>query len=79
MVTVAKVIKKFFLIFISPQKIFLFLYFHRFCIALEEMDGDDTPISLVLGCGAPQLVRERAAYVTLRPSTVVVPEREALR
>ncbi|XP_069356129.1 uncharacterized protein Lrt [Maniola hyperantus] len=52
---------------------------YTFCIALEEMDSQDTPLSLVLGCGAPQMVRERAAYVTLRPSTMVVPDREALR
>ncbi|XP_046972517.1 uncharacterized protein LOC124539249 [Vanessa cardui] len=52
---------------------------YTFCIALEEMDGNDVPMALVLGCGAPQLVRQRAAYVTVRPLPITVPDREALR
>ncbi|VVC87832.1 unnamed protein product [Leptidea sinapis] len=42
------------------------LELYTFCIALEEMDSDDIPMALVLGCGTPQLVRQRAAYVTVR-------------
>lgn len=52
---------------------------YRFCIALEEMDSKDVPIALVLGCGPPQLVRQRADYMTVRPSPASVPDREFLR
>ncbi|XP_045506990.1 uncharacterized protein LOC123703135 isoform X2 [Colias croceus] len=46
---------------------------YTFCIALEEMDLKDVPMSLVLGCGTPQAVRQRAAYVTMRTSPVTLP------
>ncbi|XP_041971712.1 uncharacterized protein LOC121727785 [Aricia agestis] len=53
---------------------------YTFCIGLEEMDDDDIPMALVLDCGAPQLVRQRAAFVTTRATTLPsIPSREHLR
>ncbi|KAL0860503.1 hypothetical protein ABMA27_009877 [Loxostege sticticalis] len=46
---------------------------YTFCIALEEMDSTDTPLSLVLGCGAPQPVRQRATFATASPVAVTEP------
>lgn len=42
----------------------------RFCIALEEMDNDENPLALVLGCGNPQVVRKRAAFATAVPVVI---------
>ncbi|CAK1589699.1 unnamed protein product [Parnassius mnemosyne] len=39
--------------------------YYTFCVALEEMDNKDVPMALVLGCGAPQPVRQRAEYITV--------------
>ncbi|XP_026316218.1 uncharacterized protein LOC113227494 [Hyposmocoma kahamanoa] len=53
---------------------------YTFCIALEEMDNTDIPLALVLGCGKPQLVRQRATFGTVVPIPVTSsPERDALR
>ncbi|CAH0403345.1 unnamed protein product [Chilo suppressalis] len=53
---------------------------YAFCIALEEMDNSDNPLSLVLGCSPPQLVRQRAPFVTSVPVVVTeVTERIHLR
>ncbi|XP_063394259.1 leucine-rich repeat-containing protein 15 [Cydia fagiglandana] len=53
---------------------------YTFCIALEEMDSNDIPLSLVLGCGAPQVVRQRAPFVTPVPVPVTLPvSRDNLR
>lgn len=43
------------------------------------MDSKDVPMALVLGCGAPQMVRQRAEYITVRPSPITVADRENLR
>ncbi|XP_047036745.1 leucine-rich repeat-containing G-protein coupled receptor 5 [Helicoverpa zea] len=43
---------------------------YTFCIALEEMDSADVPLSLVLGCGAPMQVRQRATFATVVPIVV---------
>ncbi|XP_075985927.1 leucine-rich tendon-specific protein isoform X1 [Anticarsia gemmatalis] len=53
---------------------------YTFCIALEEMDSSDVPLSLVLGCGAPQMVRQRATFATVVPVVVTrAPETNHLR
>lgn len=54
------------------QSFFLLINF-RFCIALEEMDNKDIPMALVLGCGVPQLVRQRAEYITVASLPVTTP------
>ncbi|KPI97758.1 Protein slit [Papilio xuthus] len=46
---------------------------YTFCIALEEMDNKDIPMALVLGCGLPQLVRQRAEYITVASLPVTTP------
>ncbi|XP_059056336.1 slit homolog 3 protein [Achroia grisella] len=43
---------------------------YTFCIALEEMDSSDVPLSLVLGCGSPLLVRQRATFATTAPIVI---------
>ncbi|XP_012552140.1 leucine-rich repeat-containing protein 15 [Bombyx mori] len=43
---------------------------YTFCLALEEMDDMDVPLSLVLGCGPPQVVRKRAPFATAVPVVV---------
>ncbi|KAF9423707.1 hypothetical protein HW555_001033 [Spodoptera exigua] len=53
---------------------------YTFCIALEEMDSSDMPLSLVLGCGAPMQVRQRATFATVVPIVVTrAPESNPLR
>lgn len=52
----------------------------RFCIALEEMDAGDVPLSLVLGCGSPQIFRQRATFATAVPVVVTsAPEKNTFR
>lgn len=48
----------------------LYFLFFRFCVALEEMDNDDNPISLVLGCSNAQTVRKRATIMTAVPVVI---------
>ncbi|CAK1547729.1 unnamed protein product [Leptosia nina] len=55
------------------------LELYTFCIALEEMDAKDVPTSLVLGCGLPQAVRERATYVTSRTTPSTAPPEPDIR
>lgn len=44
------------------------------------MDNTDNPMALVLGCGQPQVVRQRATFATAVPVAITLaPEREALR
>ncbi|XP_053620059.1 leucine-rich repeat-containing protein 15 [Plodia interpunctella] len=43
---------------------------YTFCIALEEMDPSDIPLSLVLGCGTPSIFRQRATFATAVPIVV---------
>lgn len=50
-----------------------FLFSIRFCIALEEMDRDDNPIALVLGCGSPLVVRKRVTFATAVPVIITRP------
>ncbi|KAJ2938724.1 hypothetical protein O0L34_g3334 [Tuta absoluta] len=45
---------------------------YTFCIALEEMDATDTPVTLVLGCGNPLMVRQRASFATAAPVAVTI-------
>ncbi|CAH2058187.1 unnamed protein product, partial [Iphiclides podalirius] len=53
---------------------------YTFCIALEEMDNNDVPMALVLGCGTPQLVRQRAEYITVATVSVTTsPPRPSFR
>ncbi|XP_049881428.1 uncharacterized protein LOC126377626 [Pectinophora gossypiella] len=53
---------------------------YTFCIALEEMDNTDNPLALVLGCGKPQIVRQRATFATVIPVAVTLaPEINSLR
>ncbi|XP_050554435.1 slit homolog 3 protein [Spodoptera frugiperda] len=53
---------------------------YTFCIALEEMDSSDVPLSLVLGCGAPMQVRQRATFATVVPIVVTrAPDSNPLR
>ncbi|XP_013190967.2 leucine-rich repeat-containing protein 15 [Amyelois transitella] len=49
---------------------------YTFCIALEEMDPSDNPLSLVLGCGTPSIFRQRATFATAVP-VVVTPAVDA--
>ncbi|XP_047510280.1 uncharacterized protein LOC125053111 [Pieris napi] len=55
------------------------LEMYTFCIALEEMDAKDVPMALVLGCGLPQLVRQRASYVTVRTTVATLPPEPDIR
>lgn len=43
------------------------------------MDVKDAPMALVLGCGQPQLVRQRASYVTMRTSLPTLPPEPDIR
>lgn len=44
------------------------------------MDSSDTPLSVVLGCGAPMQVRQRATFATVVPIVVTrAPESNLLR
>ncbi|KAM3962219.1 uncharacterized protein ACR2FA_003719 [Aphomia sociella] len=53
---------------------------YTFCIALEETDSSDNPLSLVLGCGTPQLVRQRATFATAAPVIITsAPDSEGYR
>ncbi|KAG6459281.1 hypothetical protein O3G_MSEX011303 [Manduca sexta] len=46
---------------------------YTFCIALEEMDSSETLLSLVLGCGSPQIVRQRVPFATAVPVLITTP------